>query len=200
MIVVAGESSNDREVMTALLRAHLDFAGKIVPINDPVALKEATGTNLASRVARLVGKAKAVAAKEQSELHGLAVHLDLDAVHDGSYDTVRARLWSALDERCPAPLALALAVWETEGWLLLFPDAFPHVHSGWTVPQQLRGRDTGLIRNPKEELQRRLGTPRYRESDSPAVVRAAVAHCHAPAKAVGSSRSFQDFLADLQGW
>ncbi|WP_241844478.1 hypothetical protein [Kitasatospora sp. CB01950] len=186
--------------MTSLLRAHLDFTGKIVPINDPVALKEATGTNLSSRVTKLVGKAKAVAAKEQSELHGLVVHLDLDAVHDGHYDTVRTRLRSELTARCPAPLALALAAWETESWLLLFPDAFPRVHPGWTVPQQLRGKDTGLVRNPKEELQRRLGTPRYRESDSPAVMRAAVDHGHAPAKAVGTSRSYRDFLADLHGW
>ncbi|MFJ4680292.1 hypothetical protein [Kitasatospora sp. NPDC088783] len=200
VIVVAGEDSNDRAVMTSLLRERLDFSGKIVSINGPVAVKDATGTNLSSRVAKVVGKAKAMAVKEQGHLHGLVVHLDLDAVHGEYYDTVRARLRSEFEARCPARLALALAVWETESWLLLFPDAFPRVHAGWKVPQQLRGKDTGLIRNPKEELQHRLGKPRYCETDSPAVMRAAVSTDPTPVKQVGTNRSYRDFLADLQGW
>lgn len=201
LIVVAGESSNDREAITHLVRARLvSFAGKVATINDPVALKDATGTNLASRVGKLVQKAKAAAAKEKAELYGLAMHLDLDDVSNSRYDAVRAKLQAEFGTRCPVPLALALATWETEGWLLLFPDAFPKVHQAWKVPQQLRGKDTAQIRNPKEELQHRLGSPRYRESDSPAVVRAAVQLGQAPSKPVGSNRSYRDFLDDLGTW
>ncbi|MGW2540278.1 hypothetical protein ACWC5I_05230 [Kitasatospora sp. NPDC001574] len=201
IIVVAGESSNDREALTHLVRAQLSaFTGKVASINDPVALKDATGSNLSSRVAKLVQKAKAVAAKEKADLHGLAMHLDLDEVSRDRYAAVRAKLRAEFDERCPAPLALALATWETEGWLLLFPDAFPEVHPAWKVPQQLRGTDTAQIRNPKEELRRRLGSPPYRESDSQTVVRAAVRLGHAPAKPTGSNHSYSDFLDDLSAW
>ncbi|MFE6864935.1 hypothetical protein ACFVFS_00085 [Kitasatospora sp. NPDC057692] len=201
IIVVAGESTNDREALTHLVRAHLRaFTGKVASINDPVALKDATGTNLSSRVTKIVQKAKALAAKEKADLHGLAMHLDLDDVSRRSYDAVRAKLRAEFADRCPAPLALALATWETEGWLLLFPDAFPEVHAGWTVPQQLRNRDTAQIRNPKEELQRRLGKPPYRESDSQTVVQAAVRLGHAPAKPTGSNHSYRDFLDDLTAW
>ncbi|MGW4892471.1 hypothetical protein ACWEQL_09420 [Kitasatospora sp. NPDC004240] len=201
IIVVAGESSNDREAITHLVRAQLSsFTGKIASINDPVALKDATGTNLSSRVTKIVQKANAVATKEKADLYGLAVHLDLDDVSNDHYDAVRAKLQAEFDIRCPARLALALAVWETEGWLLLFPDAFPEVHTAWKVPQQLRNRDTTQIRNPKEELQRRLGAPRYRESDSQLVVHAAVRLGHAPSGATGRNRSYRDFLDDLSTW
>lgn len=200
LVAVAGEDQHDRDLLTELLAAMLPGAPKIVPVRGNVALKDATGANLSSRVSKLVQIANGFAAREQRPLGGLVVHFDLDDFVGPHYELVRKRVAEELQQRADCSTAVALAAWETEGWLLLFPDAFPRVHRGWKVPRQLRGKDHGQTRDAKEVLQRQLGSPRYREADSVALIRAAVSGGEAPFHPQGGNRSYRDFLDDVATW
>ncbi|MEV4336076.1 hypothetical protein [Streptomyces sp. NPDC049590] len=203
VIVLAGEDQNDCEIMAALIRAHrpdLSATAKLVRINDPVRLRRKSGADLSAAVKVLVGKARAKALQQKAQLVGFVVHEDLDGFTDSDYGKVRRVVAEELGRQCGGfGAALALAAWESEGWLLLFPDAFPRVRPRWKVPAQLRGRDSGRIKEPKEELKRRLGAPLFRESDGPLVAREALAH-GLIAVPEGRNDSYSDFIRDLDGW
>lgn len=203
VIVLAGEDQNDCEILAALIRAHrpdLADAARLVRVNDPVRLRKKSGPELAAAVKTLIGKARAKAVQQQATLHGVVVHEDLDGVTDHHYDRARKTVADALHRHSGASeSALALAAWESEAWLLLFPRAFPHVRRRWTVPARLRGKDTGRVRSPKEELKHHLGNPEFRESDGPLVARAALDQDLLSAPE-GTNRSYDDFLADLDRW
>ncbi|WP_053650632.1 hypothetical protein [Streptomyces sp. XY431] len=202
MVVVVGESVNDREVLIELTRARLGTAtaGDYTFVQDKSvhALRDASGAGLDFRVGKIVSLAKAHAARQRGTLAGLLVHFDLDQQIGPQYDQIRSRVATAFRSGTAARVALALAAVETESWLLLYPDAFTAVHAGWKVPQQQRGKNTALSPDdPKRMLQRELGKPVYRESDSPAVIRKAMALDLQP---LGSNRSHHDFLTDLTDW
>lgn len=203
VIVLAGEDRNDCEIMAALIRAHrpdLSAAAKMVRINDPVRLRRKSGPELAAAVRTLAGKARAKALQQRAELLGFVVHEDLDGYTDTRYDRIRRALADELARQCQEfRTALALAAWESEGWLLLFPDAFPHVRPRWKVPDRLLDKDTGRLKDAKEELKRGLGQPVFRESDGPAVARKALEHRLIPSPR-GGNRSYTDFVGDLTGW
>ncbi|WP_225844687.1 hypothetical protein [Streptomyces sp. HPF1205] len=203
VIVLAGEDQNDCQILAELIRAHrpdLSETAKLVRINDPVRLRGKSGAELAAAVKTLAGKARAKALRERADLLGFVVHEDLDGYADSGYDRIRKALTDELARQCPQfRTALALAAWESESWLLLFPDAFRHVRPRWKVPSKLLDKDTGRIRDAKEELRRGLGLPVFRESDGPAVAREALTRRLIPSPR-GSNRSYDDFVGDLTGW
>ncbi|KAF3469877.1 hypothetical protein GL259_32415 [Streptomyces sp. Tu 3180] len=201
--MLAGEDQNDCQILAELIRAHrpdLSETAKLVRINDPVRLRRKSGAELAAAVKTLAGKARAKALRERAELLGFVVHEDLDGYADAGYNRIRKALADELTRQCPEfRTALALAAWESESWLLLFPDAFPHVRPRWKVPARLLDKDTGRIRDAKQELKHGLGLPVFRESDGPAVAREAHARRLIPSPR-GSNRSYADFVEDLTGW
>lgn len=203
VVVLAGEDQNDCQILAELIRAHrpeLSETAKLVRINDPVRLRRKSGAELAAAVRTLAGKARARALRECAELVGFVVHEDLDGFTDAGYDRVRKALADELTRQCPEfRTALALAAWESESWLLLFPDAFPHVRPRWKVPARLMDKDTGRIKDAKEQLKRGLGLPMFRESDGPAVAREAQVRRLIPSPR-GSNRSYDDFVGDLARW
>lgn len=203
VIVLAGEDQNDCEIMAALIRAHrpeLGAAAKLVRINDPVRLRRKSGPDLVAAVRALVGKARAKARQQRADLLGLVVHEDMDGYADAQYDRIRRTITAELSGQSPEfRTALALAAWESESWLLLFPEAFPHVRPRWKVPDRLLDKDTGRVKDAKEELKRGLGPPVFRESDGPAVAREALKHRLVPSPR-GSNRSYADFVGDLTNW
>lgn len=197
VIVIAGEDSNDRKALDVLVRElRPTLSSRLVHISDPVRLKTATGDNLTQRIRTVVNKAKGRAARDRAQLAGIVVHEDLDASTGPAYAAVRHRIAAALARHSPCGTALALAAEETEAWLLLFPDAFPRVHPGWSVPAQLRGRNTGTVKDPKELLQKRLGSPVYRESEGPDIMGAA-RDAGLIGSPVGTNQSYSDFVTDL---
>jgi hypothetical protein len=203
VIVLAGEDQNDCEILASLIRAHrpdLSAAAKLVRINDPVRLRKKSGPDLAAAVKTLVGKARAKALQQRAELLGFVIHEDLDGYADARYDRIRKTLTAELAGQCQGlRTALALAAWESEGWLLLFPEAFPRVRPRWKVPDRLLDKDTGRVKDAKEELKRGLGLPVFRESDGPKVAREALEHRLIPSPR-GTNRSYADFVGDLAGW
>ncbi|MFE7579123.1 hypothetical protein ACFU5Z_30685 [Streptomyces sp. NPDC057521] len=203
VIVLAGEDRNDCEILAALIRAHrpdITDAAKLVRINDPVRLRRKSGPKLTAAVEVLVGKARAKARQQRAELHGFVVHEDLDGYTNAHYEQIRKALAGELARQCPGfRTAFALAAWESECWLLLFPEAFPRVHPRWKVPTHLLGKDTGRVKDAKEELRRGLGLPLFRESDGPTVAREAQQHGLVPSPR-GTNRSYEDFVADLARW
>ncbi|NYI03496.1 hypothetical protein [Allostreptomyces psammosilenae] len=199
--MVAGEDANDRKIVTHLVQEFCPSLGaKVVEIRDDVRLKSATGANLTQRIQTLVRKAKARALREGAGLAGIVVHEDLDGVTDETYDRVRRAISAELAKHSPCGTALALAAWESEAWLLLFPAAFPAVRPGWRLPVQLHRRDTGQLTDPKELLQTKLPAPRYRESDGPDLIAAARKHGLLRAGPVGLNRSYAEFVGELKQW
>ncbi|MEU2874864.1 hypothetical protein [Streptomyces sp. NPDC007070] len=203
VVVLAGEDQNDCQILAELIRAHrpdLSETAKLVRINDPVRLRRKSGAELTAAVKTLTGKARAKALRERADLVGFVVHEDLDGYADAGYDRIRKALAGELARQCPHfRTALALAAWESESWLLLFPGAFPHVRPRWKVPPKLLDKDTGRIRDAKEELKRGLGEPVFRESDGPSVAREALKH-RLITSPRGSNRSYDDFVSDLTDW
>jgi hypothetical protein len=165
--------------------------GRIVFLNDKVALRDASGITLNERVKRFASLVRAKAARERASIAGVFLHEDLDEVDSGRYETVRHRVQLALARELDNA-HYVLAVWEIEAWLLLFPEAVTSFTAGWQVPLKRRSRDTGMFQDPKrifkEEISK-AGT-RYRESDAPAIADRIVAYGKEP---IGSNRSYEDF-------
>jgi hypothetical protein len=202
VIVLAGEDSNDCRIIAEIVKQHHpDLSNaRLVEISDKTRLKTATGPDLTARVRTIVGKAKGRALRANGPLVGLVIHEDLDGYTDAQYTRIRANVAGAIARESPCNSALALAAWESEAWLLLFPDAFPAVRPNWKVPAQLQGRDTGTIKSPKEELKRRLGSPAFRESDGPKVAEEARSLGLLASDPIGTNRSYKDFVQELGHW
>lgn len=198
IIVVAGESANDREVLRRFLEAFCpQMHGRVVFINDKVPLRDASEANLKDRVQRFASLVRARAARERASVAAVFLHEDLDDVDSGRYEVIRKRVQRALARELENSY-YALAVWEIEAWLLLFPEALTSFANGWRVPAKRRGRDTGMFQDPKrifrEEVSK-AGT-RYRESDAPDIASHIVA-LGRQTTPVGSNRSFEAFKADV---
>ncbi|GLP66694.1 hypothetical protein TUSST3_33150 [Streptomyces sp. TUS-ST3] len=202
VIVLAGEDTNDCRIVAEIIKQHHPDLGnaRLVEIGDKTRLKTATGPDLTARVRTIIGKARARALRAKGPLVGLVVHEDLDGYTDGQYTRVRANVAGALSREAPCNSALALAAWESEAWLLLFPDAFPAVRPNWKVPAQLQGRDTGTIKSPKEDLKRKLGSPAFRECEGPKVAEQARSLGLLASGPTGTNRSYKDFVHELGQW
>jgi hypothetical protein len=197
IIVVAGESGNDREVLRSFLEAFCpQMQGRIVFLNDKIPLRDASEANLKDRVKRFGSLVRARAERERASVAAVFLHEDLDDVDSGQYEVVRERVQRALVRELENAYYV-LAVWEIEAWLLLFPEAVTGFSSGWRVPAKRRGRDTGMFQDPKRIFQEEIskaGT-RYRESDAPAIASRIVALRKHTAP-IGGNRSYEAFKAD----
>ncbi|WP_405767344.1 hypothetical protein [Streptomyces sp. NBC_01538] len=200
--MLAGEDSNDCRIVAEVIKRHHPNLGnaRLVEISDKTRLKMATGPDLTARVRTIIGKAKGRALRANGPLVGLVIHEDLDGYTDTEYTRIRANVTGALSRESPCNSALSLAAWESEAWLLLFPEAFPAVRPNWKVPAQLRGRDTGNFKGPKEELKRRLVSPAFRESDGPKVAEQARSLGLLASGPTGTNRSYTDFVHELGQW
>ncbi|WP_063843027.1 hypothetical protein [Sphaerimonospora mesophila] len=198
-MVLAGEDSNDRRCLRLLLEALCpQMKGRLVEINEPVRLRQATGQRLTDRVNKLARLARARAAREKAELACFFVHEDLDAVDGEEYIRIRDRVQDALDREMGSA-HYGLAVWETEAWLLLFPKALKAFVSSWEVPSKYQGKDTGKVHDPKNVLMNKVGNSarRYRESDAPGVLEKAIS-MGCLTQPLGTNRSWNDLFANVE--
>jgi hypothetical protein len=149
IVVIAGESANDREVLRCFLEEFCpEMKGRIVFLNDKVPLRDAGEENLRRRVERFAAQVRARAARERASIAAVFIHEDLDEVDSGRYDLVRGRVQRALARELEYAYYV-LAVWEIEAWLLLFPEEVAAFATKWQVPASRRGRDTGRFQDPK---------------------------------------------------
>lgn len=203
VVVLAGESANDRRMLAAFIKAaHPELAATVTltEITDPVRLRKKSGAELATAAGTLVSKARGKARLKDGEFVGIAVHEDMDACTGPAYDTARKIVSNALTKAAGVSSSVyALAAAESEAWLLLFPDAFTIYRTSWKIPAAWQGKDSGRRQTPKEDLESTLTRPRFRESDGPEIVGAALEH-GLLSKPKGSNRSYQDFVADISGW
>ncbi|WKD32084.1 hypothetical protein [Streptomyces xanthophaeus] len=195
VIVVAGESENDRQVLHHLIRS-LHPGKKIVPIRRKTVLSTAE-KHLSPRVDELRRLAKTAAVG--ADLAGIVVHVDLDTVDEARYVKVRERITSELSKVFPCPSALALAAYETEAWLMQFPKAFSRLNSGWTLHSRYRGCDLTKVDDPKKKLMDHRWVPSYRESDAPRIMEKAFLEGELM-KPDGKNRSYQEFMDELSAW
>ncbi|MER5970193.1 hypothetical protein ABT112_10740 [Streptomyces sp. NPDC002055] len=203
VVVLAGESSNDRRILAAFIKAlHPELARTVVltEISDPVRLRKKSGSELATAAGILVNKARGKAKLKKGDLVGIAIHEDMDACPGPAYDNARRMVSSALTNAagsCESVYALAAA--ESEAWLLLFPDAFPLHRPSWKLPASWEGRDTARRQKPKEDLEAELNSPRFRESDGPEIATKALEHGLIE-QPKGTNRSYSEFASDLGAW
>ncbi|MET8741710.1 hypothetical protein [Streptomyces sp. NPDC004728] len=202
VVVLAGESANDRRILATFIKAaHPDLAATVTltEITDQVRLRKKSGAELATAADTLVSKARGKARLKAGEFVGIAVHEDMDACPGPAYDTARKAVSTALARAAgTSSSAYALAAAESEAWLLLFPAAFTLYRSSWRIPAAWQGRDSGRRQTPKEDLEALLTSPRFRESDGPDIVSAAWTN-GLLAEPRGSNRSYQEFIADISG-
>lgn len=199
VIVVAGESDNDRAVLQHLIPALYPRCPKVVTINDKIRLAPAL-LQLSPRIETLRDNALRRAEGCDADLAGIVVHADLDKVSNQTYEQVRDKITDQLQKTLPCDSALALSAVEMESWLMLFPEAFPKVRRGWAMRPEDRRRDLTMLANPKEHLRKHLGKPPYRESDSPKIIEEAVKLGHVSARPSGNNKSFRDFADQLADW
>ncbi|GAA0963054.1 hypothetical protein [Actinocorallia libanotica] len=197
VIVLAGEDANDRRCLRILLEARCpDMRGRLVEINSPVRLRQATGGTLASRIDKLRRLVQARAARERAEIACAFIHEDLDDADGPGYLETHTRVEKELLRSFPTA-HYVLAVEEIEAWLLLFPDALASLVSSWQVPTKYRGKDTGRLTDPKHILMSEVSRTgrRYKESDAPDVLEKAVALDGFPAP-LGTNRSWTRLMED----
>ncbi|WP_258872953.1 hypothetical protein [Streptomyces sp. M7] len=200
VIVVAGEDPNDCKVLQHLIPAlHPGPCPEVKFMKKPIRLARAQAT-LSPRLQEIKRFAKGHA--DTAKLAGVVIHVDLDAVTDENYERVRRRITEEMratfKECCPS--ALALAAYEMEAWLMLFPEAFPKVKPGWHLKETERRRDLGQIVKAKEHLVKCLGKPPYSVSHAPKIMEEAVKGGHVTARPVGKNRSYLDFAEEMAGW
>lgn len=126
------------------------------------------------------------------------VHEDFDATDGEEYPIIRERVQQALCKEAQHA-HYALAVWETESWLLLFPQSLQSFVSTWKVPNRHRGKDTGRINDPKKVLTNEVGnrSRRYREADAPGILEKAAALGHLT-QPLGNNRSWTALRTDIE--
>jgi hypothetical protein len=202
VIAIAGEGDNDRKVLEHLLKALIPGpCPKFVHLRKHTALAVAK-KQLHPRVDELRRLALAAATVQKGQLAGIVVHVDFDEAESERYGEARERISRELRRTVGAEVrsALALAVSETEGWLMLFPDAFPKLRSKWAIPPAECRRDLAKIHHAKEHLKHLLRQPPYRESDAPLVMAKAVEAGLVTHRPPGRNRSFTDFTDALSTW
>lgn len=174
VVLVFGESDNDRAALVELFRAlRPDHASVGVETRrEPLILmkdenRRSIRRKTSDRIAALV-RAEAVT----RPVAAVIAHEDCDdtePAHVTLAATIEAELTSA---GVPHPIA-ATPAWEIETWWMLFPDALQATRPCWATFDHA-GRDVGRIRHAKEELRRQLRPttaharsrcPDYAESD-----------------------------------
>jgi hypothetical protein len=170
-ILIFGEDQNDTTAIAHLLNGLL--GQRTISVEPrrrpPVLIRDATTEQLASRVLPVVRLVKA--AEADAEVVALIVHEDCDAM-EPAHDELARKIEAALAHTGVVVIA-ATPAWETESWLMQWPQAFSEYRPAWRSIEKYNGRRVGLIRNAKEDLRRSLrpnnaGTIRdYRESDAP---------------------------------
>lgn len=174
-VLVFGEDENDTKLLAELLVALCpEMAGLVKPFRrPPILIKDADPRKVPSRVDAVATLIEAERAS--ADVVCVFAHEDCDdfePAHEGLSRKIEEGFASA-----GYHVHAVTPAWETEAWLLLWPDAVAAYRSKWASLRKYRGRDVGKVENAKEALTRALrpsgkgasAVRDYRESDAPAI-------------------------------
>jgi len=181
LILVFGESENDTKSIRELIEAlRPDLAGKVKPLREPLVLiKNARPEDVPERARKIADVVDINRAT--NDVACVFAHEDCDDVepnHEAACTKIEAALAKA---GCPAHAVVP--AWELEAWWFMWPEAVQAIKPrSWRAPDDYLGKRVGLIKDAKEELEKRVipknlkpekrkGFPDYEESDSPAIAR-----------------------------
>lgn len=174
VVLVFGESPNDREALKHLVRALAPSVGSIEPIREPLVLQKGRPPErqkaAADRLAKVVRARQAV-----HEVEAVVAHEDCDAL-EPEHQKLEKEIETRLESAGVSPVVAACPAWEMETWWYLWPTALRHTNPSWARVDR-KGKDLGKIANSKEALRRDLlkgtppGTVRYEETDAPRIAR-----------------------------
>lgn len=176
-VLVFGESENDTRVIEELIVALCPgLANRVKSFrNPPILIKDASVRSVPDRVQIIVALIRA----ESLSANVLCVfaHEDCDDV-EPAHEALSLKIEEAFARRGHHVHAVTPA-WETEAWLLLWPDALAAYRPKWHSTDSFKGRDIGQIVDAKETMIRALrpsgsnkGRVRdYRESDAPGIAK-----------------------------
>jgi hypothetical protein len=176
VVIVFGESDNDRETVREFFRAlRPDFAGTVKPLRQPqLLIKDARPENLPNRADILAATVRSE--EVTSRVVCVLAHEDCDAVepaHTGLSDKIE----TVFRQKGIKALA-ATPAWEMETWLFLWPEASKRYRPRWRRPDKYDGRNVGMLTDAKEKFiaavrpsraADRAGVRDYHESDSPMI-------------------------------
>ena len=172
VVLVFGESENDRSALRHLLLALRDDCPKVETRRRPMVLikgrKRAEQRKAASSLAEVVRADRA-----RRDVRLVVVHEDADAVEPADEQLADDMLAVLSEEGLPA--VPAVPAWEMEAWWYQWPDAVLAVNSKWRHPNR-QGRHVGKLERAKERLVQDLRpkkqrTRDYEESDSPEIAK-----------------------------
>lgn len=204
VVLVFGESDNDRRAIAALIRALCPGAVVRVIPRPLVLLKNARPSTVPHVADRLAAVARAEDVR--NSVRCVFAHEDADDV-EPAHRAVARRIEAALRAAgTPGTVHAVVPAWELETWWFLWPDVVGDCYPSWSEPDV--GTSPGQIRDAKKKLaravrpsgmsrQQRTRFPEYRESDSIKIAEAieTAGRADAPARAV--SESFDRFRDDV---
>lgn len=176
IILVFGESENDREAIKNLIKAINPKIDIVKCIRKPPILQSKAEINYQKRIdnaERIKSLVKAESIK--SRVIAVVAHEDCDQVEPAHTPKVKLVEKGLKNVGVPNPIA-ACPAFEIEAWWLLWPEAIRKVRSCWRkIPK--KPNHVGKIENAKEYLQRELrpktgnrtSCPEFKESDGIAI-------------------------------
>lgn len=177
IVLVFGEDDHDRECIKILLEGlRPDLTRRVQKRRQPLVLiKNANPADVPDRAQRIANVVEAE--RETVEVASVFAHEDCDKV-EPAHEVVARKIEDALRATGCDAHAVAPA-WEMEAWWFLWPEAVKAANPSWRAPDDHVGENVGMIRNAKEEFQRRVVPPKakagrsgfvgYRESDAPRI-------------------------------
>lgn len=200
VILVFGESDNDRKAIAALVRALCPGVYVRVLPRPPMLLKNARPNTVPHLAERLAAAARAAAVR--NDVRCVLAHEDADAI-EPAHEAVAQRIERALAAAgTPGTVHAVVPAWETESWWFLWPDLVGGCYPSWQRPAV--ATPPGQIREAKERLAKavrpagmskhdRARFPDYRESDSIRIAQAVEASGRVDEPTRGSCQSFDRF-------
>jgi hypothetical protein len=177
IVLVFGEDDHDRDCIKILLEGlRPDLAHRVQKRRQPLVLiKNANPADVPDRAQRIADVVEAE--RETAEVACVFAHEDCDNV-EPAHELVARKIEDALRATGCDAHAVAPA-WEMEAWWFLWPEAVKAANPSWRAPDDHVGKNVGMIRDAKQELQRRVvpvkgkagrgGFIGYRESDAPRI-------------------------------
>lgn len=204
VVVIFGESDNDRKAIASLVRALCPSARTKIMRTPLVLIKNASPADAPSRADRVAAAAQAVHSREN--VRCVLAHEDADTTEPG-HVPVAERIERTLSQAgTPGKVHAVVPAWEIEAWWFMWPEIVAGCYERWAEPkvstppggiQNAKERLTHAVRPTQLSTAQRKRFPDYRESDSIKIADAIRSEGKADRPALGLSQSYDRFRASV---